>query len=124
MTVNQTLNYLKSRQSLIALCFSDTVTTSSGYLKGAGGVGGDGYPMLYDGQLLGLQVFDGASMHEATGAITFSAGDRLAVYANYYPASGTYNVYVRRNGVNQTILVQNVQPNTNLLASVVCRLTE
>ena len=124
MTINETLNYLQARQSLLVLSFSDTVTTANGYLKGAGGVGADGFPMPHDGLLLGLQVFDGSSLHEAAGSLAFSAGDRIAVYANYFPVYSTYNVYIRKNGVNQTILVQNVQPNTNLLASVVCRLTE
>ena len=122
MSVNKSLNYLKSQQSIIVLPFSDSVTTSSKYLKGAGGISGDGFAMPYPGMILKIQVYDGSTLHQASGQIEFSADDRISVYANY--TGSDFTVYVRKNGVNTIVLVTGVPASVNLLVSVTCKLTE
>jgi hypothetical protein len=122
MSVNKSLNYLKSEQSLLVLQFSDSVTTTSKYLKGAGGIGADGFPMPLPGVILKLQVYDGTNLHTAAWIVEFAADDRISVYANY--AVGAYTVYVKKNGINTVVLVQNVPPNVDLLVSVTCKVTE
>ena len=122
MSVNQSLNYLKAEQSVVVLHFSEAVTTSSKYLKGAGGVAGDGFAMPFAGKILGLQVYDGTTLCKSTQAVEFSADDRISVYANH--SGSNFNVYARKNGINTTCLVTGLPENVNLQATVTCRLTE
>ena len=122
MSVNKSLNYLKSQQSVAILHFSDAVTTSSKYLKGAGGVAGDGFAMPYAGLILEIQVYDGTTLHKANGQVEFNADDRLSVYANY--TGSNFTVYVRKNGVNSIVLVTGVPTSVNLTVTVTCKITE
>jgi len=122
MSVNKSLNFLNSKQSIAVFHFSDAVTTISKYLNGAGGVAGDGFAMPYGGIILGIQVYDGSSLHSAAGSVEFSTGDRISVYANH--SGSNFNVYVRKNGVNTVVLVTGLPENVNLAATVTCRLTE
>jgi len=97
------------------MLFSAQVTTSSTYLKGGGGEAGDGWPIPKSGKIVGIDVWDGANLHSVTGEVSFSAGDRISVYA----ASGTtFSVYVRINGVNTTIVATNIAPNSTLFATL------
>ena len=122
MSINPTLNYLKAEQSLILLCFSDAVTTSSKYLKGAGGVAGDGFPMPTAGVIEVIQVWDGVDVERSSGTVAFAAEDRISVYA--LNDLSEFTVYVRKNGVNTALSVGGLAENTNLLATVTIRLTE
>jgi len=122
MSVNKSLNFLNSKQSIAVFHFSDAVTTISKYLKGAGGVAGDGFALPYDGVILGLQVYDGSTLHSAAGSVQFSAGDRISVYANH--SGSNFNVYVRKNGVNTVVLVTGLPESVNLTTTVTCKLTE
>lgn len=122
MSVNKSLNYLKSEQSIIVLPFSDSVVTTSKYLKGAGGIAGDGFAMPYSGLILSIQVYDGTNLHKASNSVEFSADDRISVHANYMGSS--FNVYVRKNGVNSIVFVTGVPGSVNLMVTVTCRITE
>lgn len=122
MSINPTLNYLKSEQSLVILCFSATVTTSDKYLQGAGGIGDDGFPMPKDGTLESLQVHDGTDTAGDDKSISFSAGDRISVFALH--DVNIFTVYVRINGINTTLSASPMAENTDLLATVLCRLSE
>ncbi|MBC8278738.1 MAG: hypothetical protein H8E46_10945 [FCB group bacterium] len=122
MSVNPTLNYLKSEQSLVMMCFSESVTTSDKYLKGAGGIGDDGFPLPLGGTLEGLQVHDGTDTESDDKSIPFSAGDRISIYAVH--DVNIFIVYVRINGINTTLSASPLAENTNLLATVTVRLTE
>ena len=122
MSVNPTLNYLKSEQSIIVLNFSDTVATSNKYLKGAGGIAGDGFPMPFSGYILGIQVYDGSNVQSDTGSVKFVVHDRISVFAIY--DLGDFTVYVRVNGINSAIYAGPAAGNTDLLATVTCKLTE
>jgi len=121
MSVNKTLNYLKSEQSIVTFCFSDAVVSTSKYLKGAGTISNDGFPLPYPGLILGIQVYDGTNLYQTSGAVEFSANDRIAVFANY--TGSNFTVYVHKNGVNTIILVQNVPGSVNLLVTVTCKFT-
>jgi hypothetical protein len=92
MTINATLDYLKSEQSIIVLCFSDAVTTVDKYLKGAGGIADDGFPLPFPGVILAIQVYDGSDLSSTKGNVEFSADDRISVYAVY--DLGEFTVYV------------------------------
>ena len=122
MSINKSLNYLKSRQSISILHFSDAVTTSSKYLKGAGGVAADGFAMPYGGIIRKIQVYDGSTLYQAAGEVEFSADDRLSVYANY--TGSNFTVYVRKNAVNTIVLVTGIPTSVNLTVSVTCKVTE
>lgn len=122
MSVNPTLNYLKSEQSLVMLCFSEAVTTGDKYLKGAGGIGDDGFPMPLDGTLEALQVHDGTDTESDDKTIPFSAGDRISAFAVH--DVDFFIVYVRINGINTTLSASPLDENTDLLATVLCRLSE
>jgi hypothetical protein len=122
MALNPTYNYLKSQDSHIVLCFSDSVATSSKYLKGAGGIADDGYPMPYEGKILAISVYDGSEVRHQTGEVDFSANDRLSVYAEY--DVGEFAVYVRKDGINTAISAGGVSPATDLLVTVTCKITE
>jgi len=122
MTVNKTLNYLKSEQSIVVLPFGDAVVISDKHLKGAGGLAGEGYPMPYHGCILAIDVYDGTSVHSDTGEIKFSAGDRISVYAVYDVAS--FTVYAQKNGINTAVFVSSVAGNTDLFATVTVKVTE
>ena len=124
MSINPTLNYLLARQHASLLAFSGSFTTNDGYLNCAGGVAGDGLPMPYDGQAMMLQVWDGSNVHEQALGVDFSQSDRISAYADYNSGSGTYTVYVRKNGVNTGLYLQNVAANTDLQAVVLVKLTE
>ncbi len=122
MSVNRTLNYLKSEQSIVILPFGDAVATSDKYLKGAGGLAGDGYPMPYPGHILAIKIYDGTSVHTDTSEVKFSAGDRISVYAVYDVTS--FTVYVRKNGINTAIYTGSVGGNTDLFVTVTIKVTE
>ena len=120
MPINQTLNYLRNEQTLITLCFSDSVTTSDKYLKGAGGIAGDGFPMPAAGVLLEIRVYDGSNVLSDADEVEFAAGDRISVYAVY--DVDHFIVYIRKNGVNISIHADGVSANTYLLATAWLRL--
>lgn len=122
MSINPTLNYLKAEQSLILFCFSDSVTTSSKYLKGPGGIAGDGFPLPAAGAIESIQVYDGTDIEKVEGPVSFAAGDRISVYAAN--AMSAFTVYVRKNGVNTVVAAGDRDENTDLLATVTLRLTE
>ncbi len=122
MSVNATLNYLKAEQSITLLCFSDSVTTSSKYLKGAGGIAGDGFPMPTAGSIESIDVYDGNDIYSGVGPVSFAAGDKISVYA--MNDLSEFTVYVRRNGVNTSVLTGGISENTDLMAVVAIKLTE
>jgi hypothetical protein len=112
MAINQTLNYLLAKRSDALLCFGDSLTTSSAYLKCASGVAGDGLPMPRAGRVIRVDCWDGANLESGSGSISFSQGDRLSVYA---VASGAnFNVTVRVNGVNSTLAANGAAQNSTL----------
>ena len=122
MSINPTLNYLKAQQSLVLLCFSDSVTTSSKYLKGPGGIAQDGFPMPAAGTIESIQVYDGTDIEKVEGPLSFNAGDRISVYA--VNATSAFTVYVRKNGVNTAVAAEDRAENTDILTTVTIRLTE
>ncbi|MBL7190377.1 hypothetical protein ISS30_01685 [bacterium] len=120
MSLNQTLNYLKSDQTLVCLCFSDTLTTISKYLYGAGAAGGDGFPMPAGGVALSVHVWDGSNVRSDSDIVEFQQGDRISVYAQY--DVDHFIIYVRKNGVNTTIHADEVLANATILVTVWLRL--
>jgi hypothetical protein len=120
MPLNPTENYLRDRRNCTLLNFADAVTTSSRYLKGAGGYAGDGYSMPAPGKVLRLYVYDGTNVRTSTVESSFDAGDRLSVMAEY--DQPWFDVFVRVNGNNSSTYSDQVQPNSTLRASVLVRL--
>lgn len=122
MSINPTLNYLKSEQSLVVLCFADMVTTSDKYIRGAGNISGDGYPMPIAGKIEGILIYDGSNVTHGSGEIKFDAEDRLSVYAVHDLSE--FTVYVRKNGINTAVSAGGLPENANYFVTVTVRLTE
>lgn len=111
---NQTQNYLLASTQLSHMCFSDTTGTSSMYLKGAGGVSGDGFALPRYGYLTSLTLWDGTVLRTDVDEVSFNNGDRVSVYCQN---TGTdFTVKVRLNGVSTSIQVSGVAHNSTLQA--------
>ncbi len=115
-TINPSLNFLHEQITECVIPFSKSVTTSSTYLAGPGGLAGDGFPLPVDGVILGLNVYDGTNNENVTGSVEVSAGDRISVYAQNY--IGAFKVYVRVNGGNTSIFITELAENTDIYACV------
>jgi len=98
------------------LCFSDAVTTSSTYLKGAGGQGGDGFPLPQNARIYRIDCWDGSGILSGSGNIAAAQGDRISLYAQVN--GGNFDVYVRINGVNSTLVAAGLSQNSSLYATV------
>jgi len=116
MSTNVTAVMLEANLNPVVLQFSKQVTTSSTFLAGAGGIGADGFPVPFSGHITGLQVWDGATIHSATGTREISTGDRLSVFASY--SGGTFNVAVIHNGNFTTLQVNGLPASSTYMASV------
>ncbi len=116
MSLNRTLSYLLSKRQETMLCFSEAVTTAATYLKGAGGQAGDGIPLPKDARIYRIDCWDGTSLKSEIGNESVSQGDRLSLYAQVN--GGIFDVYVRINGINTTLVATGVLQNTTLMASV------
>jgi hypothetical protein len=115
-TINPTLNFLHDQITENVIPFSKSVTTSSTYLAGAGGLAGDGFPLPVDGAILGIRAYDGTNNEEKLGLEEVKAGDRLSVYAQY--SAGSFNLIVRINGANTSISLTALNQNTDIYACV------
>ncbi len=100
--------------------FAENVGTSDRYLKGAGGIAGDGYPMPAPGKIMRLYVYDGNSVRTSTVESSFDAGDRISVKAEY--ESPWMQVAVQIDGSNSSSYCSQVASNATLLVSVLLRL--
>lgn len=116
MSVNLTLTYRKASLSWQRCYFSGIVTTFPTYLKGAGGEAGDGFPLVKEGQILSLAVWDGTILWEATGAIPFQKQDRLSVRA--IPTGGLAQISVVLNGMDTQLSLNGVTTNVPLFVTV------
>lgn len=120
MSINETLNYLLATRHVILLNFSAQVSTSSVYLKSAGGEAGDGLPLPRDAALCRIDCWDGLQVVSSQGNISAVQGDRVSVYAE--AAAGSFNVKVRLNGVDTTLTADGVNANATLWATVYLQL--
>ena len=111
-----TLSYIFARSPISTMGFSGTTATTSVHLKGPGGEAGDGFPMPRDGVLTGLQLWDGSTRRFDEDQISFSAGDRMAVYCQNMGSS--FTVKVRFNGVSTAMQIEGVPHNSTLFAVV------
>lgn len=116
MSINNTLNYLLAKQSDVMLCFSDQVTTSSTYLKGAGGQAGDGFPLPRDARLYRIDCWDGSVLVSDTDNIEISQGDRISVYAT--ANGGVMDVKVRINGSDTALVAAGCLQNATLMVTI------
>ena len=113
---NTTLNYLYATTPPAVLGFSGVTTTSSILLNGPGGQSGDGFPVLRDGFLTGLSVWDGTTWRSDSGEIELAAGDRISVYCQ---STGTdFTVKIRVNGVSTTVQTTSIPYNSTVMALV------
>jgi hypothetical protein len=113
---NTTLNYLYATTPPTVLGFSGVTTTSSIQLNGPGGQSGDGFPILRDGYLTGLSVWDGATWRSDSAEIKLNAGDRISVYCQN--AGSSFTVKIRINGVSTTVQTAGIPYNSTLMALV------
>jgi len=111
-----TLSYIFARSPISTMGFSGATTSTSIPLKGPGGEAGDGFPMPRDGVLTRLQLWDGSTRRFDVDEISFSAGDRLAVYCQN--AGSNFTVKVRFNGVSTALQIEGVPFNSTLFAVV------
>ena len=116
MSINKTLNYLLAKRSDVMLNFSAQVTTSSTYLKGAGGEAGDGFPLPKNARIYRIDCWDGVLLSSSTGNVSVSQGDRISVYATIN--AGVFDVCVRVNGVNTALLAVGLAANSTLMVTV------
>ena len=116
MAINKTLNYLLAKRSESLLCFSDSVSTLSTYLKGAGGQSGDGFPLPKNGRIFRVDCWDGSQLVSASGNVAVSQEQRISVYANYVLTA--FDVEIHVNGVSTTLKATGAGSNTNLYVTV------
>jgi len=116
MSLNLTAALLEAQMNPSLLPFSASVTTSSTFLKGAGGIGADGIPLPFPGTVTGLSVWDGSTLRSDSHTVSVSAGDRITLFATY--SGGTFTVSVIRNGNFTNVQVSGVPANSTLQASV------
>ncbi len=114
--INHTLNYLFSRSPISTMGFSGVTASSSVYLSGAGGQGGDGFPMPRGGYLTRVRVWDGSTDRYDADHVEFQAGDRLSVYCQNMGSD--FTVKVRINGTSTTLQVTSVPFNSTLMSTV------
>ena len=117
MSLNITSTWLEARQTPMILPFSKRLDSSSAWLPGPGGLGGEGFPMPHAGFIRGVKIFDGYSLQEDKGSIAFSEGDRIAVYATYLGGS-LFKVAVVLNATPTTIAVESVSASADVFATV------
>jgi hypothetical protein len=115
-TINPSLNFLHEQITECVIPFSKSVTTSSTYLAGAGGLAGDGFPLPADGAILGIRAYDGTNDKDKLDLVQVSAGDRISVYALNF--AGSFNLHVRVNGIDTTVSVTALNENTDIYACV------
>ena len=120
MSINKTLNYLLTKRAEILLSYSGQVTTSSVYLKGAGGEAGDGLPLPRAARIYRIDCWDGTLLWSGTGNISVDQGERVSVYANQN--AGVFDVYVRIDGINTALVATGVTNNSTLMVTVHLRL--
>jgi hypothetical protein len=113
---NTTLNYLYATTPPTVLGFSGVTATSSIQLNGPGGQSGDGFPILRDGFLTGLSVWDGSTWRSDSADVALSAGDRLSIYCQNTGAD--FTVKIRVNGTSTTVQTTGVPYNSTLMALV------
>jgi hypothetical protein len=119
MPLNDTENYLRSRQDHVMINFAATLGTTSAYLTGPGNYAGDGYPMPAPGKAVRLSVWDGGALRTTTVATSFNSGDRLSLYAQY--DSPYFQVNLRVNGINAATYCTQVACSATLRASLLVR---
>lgn len=115
-TINPTLNFLHEQFNDCVIPFSKSVTTSSTYLAGPGGLAGDGIPLPTEGAILGIRAYDGINNKDNIFLVDVKAGDRLSVYAQN--STGAFNLFVRINGINTAISLSALNENTDIYACV------
>ncbi len=120
MSINNVLNHERTKRKEMILGFSKVVTTTSLYLNGCGGNSGDGHPLPKAGRILSINCWDGTNLVTSTGSISFSAGDRLSVYAA--ASGGKFDVTARINGVDTALAANALDQSTTLWASVLVQL--
>ncbi|MBU0518825.1 hypothetical protein KKA00_00160 [bacterium] len=120
MPLNTTENYLRARQKTTMMNFTDSVATADRYLKGPGGLAGDGYPLPAPGKIQLISVYDGVNTLSDNTETSFDAGDRISVIAIY--EAPYFQVTVRINGSNSSTYVSLIGANTTLAVSVMLRL--
>ena len=110
------LAYALASQPLVFLTFSGNPGTTSQYLTGPGGIAADGIPIPFAGTLSSLTVFDGTNTHTDTDKVTFTANNRISVFAQN--VGGTFTIRVRVNGVTTSLQTASVPLSTTLQATV------
>lgn len=113
---NTTLNYLYATDPPSLLGFSGVTGNVSVQLNGPGGQSGDGFPVLRDGDLLGISVWDGSTWRSDTGGIALSAGSRISVYCQN--TGSDFTVKARVNGISTSIQTTGVPHNSTLMVMV------
>ena len=116
MSINKTLNYLLAKRADVVMCFSAQVTTSSIYLKGAGGEAGDGFPLPKNARIYRIDCWDGVSLSSDTGSLSINQGERISVYAEI--GIGDFDVAIRVNGVDSALKVTGVAKNSTLMVTL------
>jgi hypothetical protein len=111
-----TLSYVFARSPISTLAFSGVTGTTSVHLNGPGGQAGDGFSLPRDGVLTRLELWDGTTRRYDLDEISFTAGDRLAVYCQNMGTN--FTVKVRFNGVSTALQIENVPHNSTLFAVV------
>ena len=116
MSFNLVSTWLEAKKSPTILQFSGPVLTTSVFLRGAGGIGGDGFPLPVNGIATKIAVFDGVSTNSSNGSVSLAIGDRVSVYATFN--GGVFSVELYINGVSTGLQVGNCTTNTNLFCSI------
>lgn len=114
--INDTLNYLLAKRSVLLLNFAGEVTTSSEYLKGSGGGAGDGYIIPRPALISRLDCWDGSLSASDEDKIKISPGDRISLYAE--SDTGSFSVVLRINGVSTQLAVSGLSINSTLFATL------
>jgi hypothetical protein len=113
---NTTLDYLYATTPPTVLGFSGITATSSIQLNGPGGQNGDGFPILRDGFLTGLSVWDGTTWRSDSAEMELAAGDRISIYCQ--STGSNFTVKIRINGVSTTVQTTGVPYNSTLMVLV------
>lgn len=120
MSINRTLNYLLAKQAEICLNFSGQVSSSSTYLKGAGGEAGDGFPLPKEARIYRIDCWDGTILKSDTGNVSADQSDRLSVYAAFNVS--TFDVSIRINGVDTVLIASGLASGSTLMVTVYLKL--
>jgi len=122
MSMNLTSTWREASRAPLAMTFAASVLTTSTFVPGGGGVGGDGFPVSLPGKISALYIYDGTTLYSISGDIELTPASRISVYAQY--DNPTFTVKVYRNGSPSGLEIPGLPANTTLYVTVLMHLRE